>query len=323
MRIVLLLPLIWIISCVENQEKEKNIQQVGHDNHVHIMSPDLISHWMNLGIPFSRDEAHYSNIDTILHNLNTKTIDLVSMAYVYGNEEFYQGDDQLDKVRSENDYVFQAAEKYPERVRPYFAVDPLKGYSLNELKRCNEFPGEKGLKLHFNASGVYLTEPEHLHQVYPIFEFAAVHDLPVLLHFDNWHPKFGRPDIRILVDSVLEKLPAMEITIAHLGTSGGFNEKTKRIIDEFVLLFDQQAIPPRHLIRFDLSAAALDKDSEGVPKLSKKEFAELKEYIKKIGLEKLVFGSDYPLYTSGEYAGILKEKLGFTDQELKLIMKRW
>ena len=106
-----------------------------------------------------------------------------------------------------------------------------------------------------------------------------------MLHFDNWYPKFGEPDINLLVDSILMKLPSLDITIAHMGTSGGFNEKTKRIIDVFSVLFENQAILERHQIKFNTSAVALDKDSEGVSKLSDSEFKELKKYIQKLGEE--------------------------------------
>jgi len=57
-----------------------------------------------------------------------------------------------------------------------------------------------------------------------------------------------------------------------------------------------------------------------VPKLSDQEFIDLRTYIDKIGLEHIIFGSDYHLYRNKECLNILKDKVGLSDQELKQIM---
>ncbi len=292
-----------------------------YDTHVHIMSDDLVREWQAMGIPFSKAAAYYADIDTILNYLGANKVDLIGMGYVYGNPEFYQGSDAYQRLRQENDYLHAAAKQYPKRVRPFFAIDPLKDYAMKELRRCVDFDTKKGLKMHFSASGVYLTVPEHLAKVRPIFRYAAEQQLPILLHFDNWHPKFGPRDMNILVDSILQDIPAVELRIAHFGTSGGFNDKTRRFLDESVRLFEAQKIPERHQIWFDISAVALDKDSEGVTKLSTADFENLKTYIQKLGVDKVVFGTDYPLYRAREYYNILKEKVGLSEAEMNTILE--
>jgi predicted TIM-barrel fold metal-dependent hydrolase len=320
--LTLLILLILIGSCNPNSSDKKSKENgiVAFDNHVHIMSPTLIEYWKQLGIPFSKTESNYSNIDTILIKNQAQTINLIGMGYVYGNPEYYQGTDRKEKMMAENDYLFQEAAKYSKAVIPYFAIDPLKDYALNEIARCYAINKKSGLKLHFNTSQVYLTEPEHLEKIKIVFAKAASMELPILLHFDNWHPKFGKPDIEILVDSILTDIQPLDLQIAHFGTSGGFNDKTKTFIDAFVELRKQNRISNKHKIKFDISAVALDKDSEGVPKLSDEEFTILREYINKIGLENIVFGTDYPLYTSNEYLQVLKEKLGLNEKEMEKIM---
>ena len=94
-----------------------------------------------------------------------------------------------------------------------------------------------GIKLHFNASQVYLTENEHLAIIKEVFEYASSNQIPILLHFDNGHPKFGKTDVEILADSVLGQLTYVNLQIAHFGTSGGFNEKTKTVLNIFIDLF--------------------------------------------------------------------------------------
>ncbi|WP_160172945.1 amidohydrolase family protein [Altibacter lentus] len=292
------------------------------DAHVHIMSPQLIKAWKELGIPFSKNDDYYANIDSILKTNNVAVLNLIGMGYVYGNPEFYQGNDAYEKLVSENNYVLRAAKKYPTRVTPYISIDPLHQGATEELKRCVSIHSDVGLKLHFNTSQVYLTEPDHLEKIREIFALASKYRTPILLHFDNGHPKFGKPDVILLVKSVLSEVDALNITIAHFGTSGGFNQKTKQVIDAFSQLKSEGEIPSKHRIRFDISAVALDKDSDGVKKLTEKEFSELKLYCEKIGYENIVFGTDYPLYTAAIYSRILREKLGLEKFESDSILHK-
>ena len=154
-----------------------------------------------------------------------------------------------------------------------------------------------------------------------IFKKAAEQQLPILLHFDNWHPKFGGSDVQLMAKEILSDIAPLHLTIAHFGSSGGFNQKTKNVLDAFIEGFENGSIPSKHSIRFDISAVALDKDSEGVKKLTDDEFKELKTYCDKLGYDKISFGTDYPLYTSKEYVEILKNKLQLTESELKEIMQ--
>ncbi len=322
MKFSILFSLFFILQmCVNQKEEVKGVHEkkIPFDSHVHIMSPGLIQYWKNIGIPFSKSEAFYSNVDTILNFNQADKIILIGMGYVYGNPEYYEGDDGHQKLQSENDYLIRESKKYPERIIPYFTINPLDERSLAEIERCYNLIKGGGLKLHFNASQVYLTVPEHKEKIKRIFSKIAEIDIPILLHFDNWHPKFGKPDLEILVDSILMSVPKINLQIAHFGTSGGFNIKTRHFLDSFMEIRDR--IPARHHIYFDISAVALDKESEGVAKLTDSDFRELRKYIDRIGIDHIVFGTDYPLYTSPEYLKILQDKLDLTPEEIKLILK--
>ncbi len=299
----------------------KNRLQPSHDCHVHIMSPALIADWKAMGIPFSRPDYYYSDIDSIVKNVGTDQFDLIAMAHVYTSEEFYQGTDGPQKLAVENDYVLSMAHKYPTKVKPFISVDPLKHDAIGELKRCYAINKYIGLKMHNSASQVYLTEASHLEKVKPVMLKAAEMGVPILMHFDNWHPKFGARDLNILVDSILADAQPLVLIIAHFGTSGGFSQKTKGFLDEYAALLQQKKIPGKHKIYLDISAVALDKDSDGVPKLTDQEFIELKSYIAKIGAEHIAFGTDYPLYTPKVYAEILREKVGLKPHLIRKIIK--
>lgn len=289
------------------------------DHHVHIMSPRMIKYFRDAGIPFTKPDADYSQIDAIKRRLGEEEFALVSMAYLYGNPEFGKVENEEVLVRAENDFVV-AARGNDKRLKVYCSFDPLKTYGLAEAKRCVTELKADGLKMHFNASRVYLTVPGHLAKVREAFELAASNRVPILLHFDNLHRKFGKPDIDLLADSVLKDLDPIDLQIAHFGTSGGFSQRTKDFLDAFIARLGSDSSLKHHRIMFDISAVALDKDSEGVRKLSDEEFAELAQYIRKLGPERILFATDYPLYSTAEYIGILRDRVRLSDAEIKLIV---
>jgi len=321
--------LIVFAACHINRRKEESSSQIANekrlalnDKHVHTMSPALIALWKGMGIPFSREDHFYANIDTILATTGANSMSLISMAYVYSSGEFGDGSaDIMEKVKTENEYLAGAKSKYPNSVKAFYGVDPLHDSALGEIERCHKELKLDGIKLHHNASQVYLTEAEHLSKVKTIFRYASENSIPVLMHFDNGHPKFGKEDVELLADSVLSDLEYVSLQIAHFGTSGGFSQKTKTVLDGFIGLFEENHAIRKHKITFDISAVCLDKDAEGVSRLTEKEFEELAVYCRKLGFDRIVFGTDYPLYKAADYLDLLKQKLRLTDNEVDKLLE--
>jgi predicted TIM-barrel fold metal-dependent hydrolase len=308
-------------ALIPQQKVSGQKKQEIYDNHVHLMSPQLIKIFKDVGIPFSKPDADYSDFDAVVKRLGTNRMTLVSMAYLFGHPEFGKVENEYEAVKAENDYVIAARRNSPQNIKAYCGINPLKDYALKEVKRCHKKLKADGIKIHSNANQLYLTEPEHLARIKPIYKYAAKKKMPILLHFDNSHPKFGEPDIKLFADEILANIKPAKIQIAHFGTSGGFNAKTKRVIDAFIKQFNENPNIKKHKILFDISVVALDKDSEGVPKLTDEQFAELAVYARKLGFENIVFGTDYPLYSANEYLDILKNKLKLTDSEVEEMLK--
>ena len=291
------------------------------DRHVHLMSPDLIAYWKKAGVPFSKDEKFYSDIETVADSLGTRRFYAVSMAHTWNHPEFGKVENEAEMVAKENDFVIASAKKLGKSVKAFCSVNPMRSYALDEVKRCQEL-GVFGIKFHHNANQIYLTEPEHVRKVFPVWEFAAKKKLRILVHFDNSHPKFGARDIGIFFNEVLAKINPAKIQVAHMGTSGGFSDKTMRVVDAFRNEFARATFHNRkHRIVFDLSAVALDKNSQGVSKLSDEDFKKLADLIRSIGVDKFVFGTDYPLYAATDYRQILEQKVGLTKREIRVILK--
>ncbi len=72
---------------VSNNLSTQESKPILRDQHVHITGKQLISIWKRMGIPFSRADYFYSDLDTILKAAEANSLGFISMAYVYSSEE--------------------------------------------------------------------------------------------------------------------------------------------------------------------------------------------------------------------------------------------
>jgi len=276
MRTILLLIALVAVQCKPNEEPVDLLPITDH--HVHLMSQAMVDQFKAYEIPFSHNEPYYTDIDSILFHNPAKEVFLISMAYVWANPDFYAEDDWKEKMQNENDNILDAASSDALRIKPFFAINPLADNALSELKRCVDFGQFSGMKMHFNSSQVYLTEPEHLAKIKEVFSEFSNTGLPLLLHFDNSHPKTGSRDVGLLLNEVLKGLNPMTIIVAHLGNSGGFNDKTIDIVSSIEKL-QNEGKAWQHRFYYDLSAAGLVEDTEYVKKLTDDDSAQTIPYI--------------------------------------------
>ncbi|MGH9421453.1 MAG: amidohydrolase family protein [Thermoanaerobaculia bacterium] len=150
---------------------------------------------------------------------------LLSIAYQFSNPNRPPVADEYTRVRAENDWTADQAALYPDRLRAFCAVNPLKDYALEEIERCSRDPRLRyGLKLHFGNSDVQLEKPEHLERVQRVFRAANAHGMAIVVHM---HPSYtmkrpyGTNYARIFLTKVLPAAPDVPVQIAHLGGSDG------------------------------------------------------------------------------------------------------
>lgn len=109
-----------------------------------------------------------------------------------------------------NDYVAEAARRYPDRFIPFVIVNPwYKDEAIQELKR-NVDRGFAGIKLYPPGHGFY---PIDSPLVFPIVEFAIAHDLPILIHTD-FNTKVTTP---FHFARLAARYPEAKLIMAHLG----------------------------------------------------------------------------------------------------------
>lgn len=66
-------------------------------------------------------------------------------------------------MKAENDWTSQQVAQYPDRLRGFCGVNPIRVYALDEIARCARDPQLRaGLKLHFGNSDVNVNDGHRL-----------------------------------------------------------------------------------------------------------------------------------------------------------------
>jgi predicted TIM-barrel fold metal-dependent hydrolase len=153
---------------------------------------------------------------------------VLSVAYQFGNPNRPAVDDEYAKVRAENDWTSREAARFPDRLRGFCGVNPLKDYALEELARCAKDPQlHAGLKLHFGNSDVDLENPRHVSQLREVFRAANANQMAIVVHMRPSVTKrrpYGPATARIFLNDVLPAAPDVPVQIAHLAGAGGYDD---------------------------------------------------------------------------------------------------
>ncbi len=185
-----------------------------------------------------------------------------------------------------NDFLINTANADPHFI-PLCSFHPFMGFdeAVSELERCKAL-GAKGIKIHSDFQRFYIDDPKAME----IYKEAARLKLPILFHVGDKNTEFTTPK---RVVGILEKLPELTIIAAHMCGYSVWEEAKEYLIGTPVYT--------------DTSEARLGMDAKG-----------LYELIEKHGVEKVMFGSDYPLWNT-KFAFTQLEECALTDAEKDLI----
>ncbi len=147
------------------------------------------------------------------------------------------GEHAVDLARAGNDGMAELVRDYPERFPGFVASLPmhLPDEAVREAERAFTELGANGLQIHTNVNGAPLDEE----RFFPVFETAAKHGKPVLLHpartavmpdyatekkslYEIWWT-FGWPYetsaamARMVFSGMLDRLPELKVMAHHLG----------------------------------------------------------------------------------------------------------
>ena len=209
-----------------------------------------------------------------------------------------------DRIRRRNEWTCRMAQEQDGLVA-FLSVDPIMGQEAMKLELLDKIDnlGARGLKIHPGEGRFYPNDPS----LEPVYEIMVERSLPVISHggldIANPDPSYARP---AAFAGVAEKHPGLKLVIAHLGNNF-FDESVQMAAKYPNLFFDTSAVIPG------------DENGAPLPKENALSNSEVVELIRKIGVERVMFGSDYPWFHP---LWNLKRflKLDFTDFEKEALL---
>jgi predicted TIM-barrel fold metal-dependent hydrolase len=235
---------------------------------------------------------------------------VLSCAYLYGLPSLHLSPGEIAKrTRLENEFTAAEIAKYRKRLVGFLSLDPLQDGAIDELRYWKGKGKFVGLKLHFTASAVHIRNAADRQKVARVLGEAAQEGLPLVIHLGGGD--FNASDAELFIREVLPSAGDSWVQIAHAGGGlpehDGNNLRVLRAFDDHMVRDDPTT---RHVL-FDLSyVPAPDKNSE--------EAAALAQEIRRIGLRRFLFGSDFNVLTPAEEMMNLG-KLGLTEAEFETL----
>ena len=301
------------------------------DHHVHVLGPRLVADWKSLGVPFSRPDEAYTSAARYLEGPDALAgAWLVPMGHLYANAEFAAalGLDAAEaraRLREENAHVAREAARLGPPSLACVSVPPRAEWAVEELAYGVDVLGARALKLHLASGGVDLREPEHLEAVGRCLDAARARDLPVLLHLDPQLRGHEAAHVRAALDTLLGQRDDLVVVIAHLGGSGGFGPWTQSVLATLTEWLASEAADGRlHTgVLVDVSAVILEAESEGVPPSTDAELAALAPALRRLGLGRVLFASDAPVFDPADTRRLWRERSGLTpDEWMRILLNR-
>jgi predicted TIM-barrel fold metal-dependent hydrolase len=283
------------------------------DHHQHLSSPanTLVS-----GAPPARQlPGSAQDLIAYLDAAGIQRAVVLSVAYQWGSPT-RRIEDEYEKVKAENDWTSQQVALYPDRLRVFCSVNPLKPYALDEIARCaSDERLRTGLKLHFGNSDVNVHDPNEVAQLQRVFRAANENGMPIIAHihanFNNKRP-YGRAEAAIFLDEILPAAPNVTVQIAHLAGAGPYDDATDSAAAVFAEAIARHD-PRTTRLYFDVSGI-------GIVAMNAEQKSRMVARMRQLGLERILYGSDgaFPGFGPREYWTAFKT-LPLTESELRVI----
>lgn len=257
--------------------------QLSVDYHQHLLSPSVAK---LLSLPNSFTAR---DLIPLLDAAGIRQALVLSMAYQYGDPNRPPVPDEYAAVQQENDWTAHQVADFPDRLRAFCGVDPLKSYAVSEVERCARDPYlHYGLKLHFGNSDVDLDDPQQVAELRRIFRTADEHGMAIVVHVRpsvHRNRPYGAREAETFLNDVLPSAPHVPIQIAHLAGAGGFDDPS---VDSAVSVFAAA------IARHDARMAHVFFDICGVAGLGQWEQKKdlIARRIRQIGIKRILWGSD-------------------------------
>ena len=267
------------------------------DSHTHILPPDIIKrkeYYLQKDSTFfalfaSKNSA-MATVETLIASMDQHGI---SSSAVLG---MGWQDDGLNSYV--NDYIIESSLAYPDRIYAFTGINPSsKKLGLQEAQRCLEL-GAKGFgEVHPSFQNFNLGDETIMSGYMNLLEPK---DLPILIHCSEpvGHEYPGKGDSNIkMVETLVKNFPNNKIVLAHWGGGLPFYELMPEIRTSFKNVY------------YDSAASTFLYHSNV-----------FSDVIKIVGVEKILFGSDYPVISQDRVLNDLK-KNSLTQRQIQSILE--
>lgn len=247
------------------------------DSHVHLFPPEVYQNWDKYAqrdetfANLTRKPANGKGTEEAWVNIE-EALECADRAGVYGMgmQGWYWNDAGL--MRLHNDYMADAIQRYPNRLKGFISVNPKFGQeALDEIKRCVKL-GFSGIgELGPGGNGYDFEDPDFL----AVLDCARRHGLPVCIHCGEpiGHRYPGKDTTSLApLPELIKKYPDLKLILAHMGGGLPFYEMNPRYRNAF------------GNVRYDMAANPLLYDIRSI-----------RAAITMIGSDRLLYGSDFPL----------------------------
>ena len=254
------------------------------DHHQHLVSPRSAELSPTLKVITARDLI--AELDAV----GIRQATVLSVAYMYGNPNRPPVADEYQRVKEENDWTSRQVAEFPNRLRGFCGVNPLKDYAIAEIERCAKDGYLKtGLKLHFGNSDVNLEDPDHVRRLRAVFQAADRHRMAIVVHMRanfNLGRPWGARQATAFLDNVLPEAPHVVVQIAHMAGAGSYDEPTDGALGVFADAFARKDARMRKVYIEMSGVAGIGPWRDRVDTIVAR--------VRQIGTSHLLFGSDVP-----------------------------
>ncbi len=280
------------------------------DHHIHLASAELCR-LVGECLPSNHPPAVFA-ADAIraLDEAHVSKGVILSCAYLYGLPSLHLTSRAIaEGTRRENEFTAAEVAKYPTRLVGFLSVNPLQDSAIAEIRHWQGSHELIGLKLHFTASAVHIRSAEARRRVALVLSAAAAEHLPIVIHLGGG--KVDASDAEIFIRDVLPSAGESWVQIAHAGGGLPLHDGNHvGVLRAFADHIVQDDAATRHVL-FDLSYVP-------APDESREDAAALTRQIRRIGIKRFLFGSDFNVLTPEEEIKFL-DRLGLTTEELQAL----
>jgi predicted TIM-barrel fold metal-dependent hydrolase len=253
------------------------------DHHQHLFSPAAVA------LSPTVEPVDAARLVALLDAAGIRQAVVLSLAYQFGNPNRPAVENEYARVKEENDWTSQQVARFPDRLRGFCSVNPVKDYALEEIARCAKDPQlRRGLKMHFGNSDVLLDDPGHRARLKAVFGAANDRGMAIIVHMRpsvTRKREYGAAYARAFLDELLPAAPDVPVQVAHLAGAGSYADGP---VDEAL------GVLVEAMVRKDPRVRHLYVDISGVAGVGpwKTSTALIARRIREIGVDRILYGSD-------------------------------